>query len=139
MKIRPIDNNNRKRIINIIKANKIAYGRYDPKKDCCWLFATQVYEVDNELGELMGFFGLSYYSNIEVVLNLVYVIPKFRGKGIFNKIVKFAKQKTVENGMQHLTIASKPKNKVADEIYKRKFEFLEYNSKLKCNWYEIKC
>ena len=153
LRIRPLNQSHITSAIRIIKNNPKWYGKFDAKKDVNWMFASQMYEVNNDNNDFIAMFGLNRFDYFdaeengfgeEIVLNCVWVRREYRKQGIFNKIVKFAikevkKERYDLNRPVHLTIAASPKNELAKSIYNRKFNFICYNKKQRMVWFEIVC
>lgn len=107
---------------------------YDGYDDLTVMHA-HFYQVLGQADEFIAFFALCYWE-CEVVLACVYVFEQYRKHGVFNEIAKFAKRKTP---LHHwCTINAMRGNKLANEIYNKKFKFHHVDEEEDCNWYVIK-
>lgn len=101
---------------------------------------TDLYDIANEEGQLVGFFGMSHWNNqnncIETTISYVYIKEEYRRKGLFNKIVRYVIDHNT--GTKVFTIGATAENELANEIYSRKFKYLRYDEEQKGTWYIIK-
>ena len=98
---------------------------------------THMYVVVDENQRLIAFFGLSFWKNcFETVVCNVFVKENFRRKGVFKKIIKFAKKTAYDSPF--ITICAHKNNVLANEIYAKKFVFLGYDGEIEGNFYAIK-
>ena len=122
-------------VLKILEEHQELWGSIE-KSDLCHTF---LYDVYDENGTLLAFFGNSYWNNngcIECVLSYVYVKEEHRQKGIFNKIVKF----TIEHNStaKIISIGASDGNDLAFSIYNRKFRYGYHSEKDKGTWFLIK-
>ena len=94
---------------------------------------THMYIVLDSTGNLLGFFGNSYWWGGECVLSCVYVYEKYRKQGIFKKIVKYTKEHNYEQPL--ITIGVMDDNKEAKKVYDHMFKYLHHNED--GHWYAI--
>ena len=122
-----------KEVLSILDEHKELWGE-TCKED---LMHTILYDILDEEGNLLGFFGNSIWNNggeQECVLCNAYVKMEYRGLGLFNKMVKF----TIDHNTNAklITIGAVEDNELANTIYSRKFKFMHKNED--GNWYIIK-
>ena len=149
MKIKPLNQFHRRTAIRILKSHPESFGKFDAERDIIHLLASQMWEVVDDNGNFMGMFGLNRFdkkeSNFaEIVFANCYVLKKYRHKGVFNAMIEFAKKETIKEREElkkwvYLTLCCEKNNKLAYDIYNRKFEFECYNKKDKIYWWTIKC
>lgn len=130
------DNEEREYVWKIINSNPDWYGEHFQPE---WLLNNTFYGIYNESAELVGFFSVgvfhSNFYNNEAVINWVYIKDEYRKMGLFNKLVKFVKERYSE--YIHITIQGAKKNPLACEIYNKKFTFLRENDEGDGFWYVI--
>ena len=103
------------------------------------LLHTIFYDVVDEKGNLIGFFGNSHWNNgglTECVLCCAYVKEEYRKQGIFKKMVRY----TVDHNqlMQIITIGAMPNNTLAKTIYDKMFYYSHRDEDNNGYWYFIK-
>ena len=103
------------------------------------LLHTSMYDILDEDGNLLGFFGNSLWNHggeLECVLCTAYVKPEYRGIGLFNKMVKY----TIEHNTEAKTvvIGAMDGNELANTIYSRKFAVMYHDDEERGTWYMIK-
>lgn len=121
-------------VLKILEEHPELWGSVE-KSDLCHTF---IYDVYDEYGNLLAFFGNSYWNNegcVECVLSYVYVKEEYRRKGIFKKIVKY----TVEHNSKCkiISVGAKDGNDLAFSIYNKKFKYGYYEVG-KGTWFLIK-
>ena len=136
--IRPLSGENEEReyVWKVMHSHPEWYGEGFQSE---WLLNNTFYGIYNEAGELMGFFSVgvfhkNFYNN-EAVINWVNIKDEYRKNGLFNKLVKFVKEKYSD--YMHITIQGGKKNPTACEIYGRKFTFMRENDEGDGYWYVI--
>lgn len=103
------------------------------------LLHTDFYDILDDGGNLLGFFGNAHWNGdgiTECVLCCAYVKPEHRGKGLFNKMVKFTISHNQDARL--ITIGAKADNYLANAIYSKKFEFSHFDEETNGNLYFIK-
>lgn len=130
------DNEEREYVWKVIHSHPDWYGdHFQPE----WLLNNTFYGIYLETGDLAGFFSVGVFHigfyNDEAVINWVFIKEDFRQLGLFNKLVKFVKEKYYD--YVHITIQASKKNPLACEIYNRKFKFMRENYEGDGYWYVI--
>lgn len=101
---------------------------------------TDLYDITNEEGQIVGFFGISHWNNsgcvIETTISYVYIKEEYRRNGLFNKIIRYVIDHNPETKV--FTIGATDENTLANEIYSRKFKLLRYDEEQKGTWYIVK-
>lgn len=103
-------------IVNTLKSHPEWYGEVTIDS----MAHAQMYMLVDSEGNLVAFFGIAAWVD-EDVLCYVYVKEEHRQKGIFNKIVKYVKNHCTRCS---ITIGAAAENKLANEIYSKKFKLL---------------
>ena len=117
------------KVIDVLVQNIEAYGDFSIAD----VLGIHFYGFYNEEDSLMGFFALQDWSHKEKCICYVYVYEEYRRQGLFNKMIKFAKEKYYN--YIYFTIGAALKNELANEIYSRKFE--KFKTDEVGNWYLI--
>lgn len=126
---------NNDEVLKILEENPNFWGSIE-KSD---LLHTSLYDIYDENGKLLAFFGNSHWNNngcLECVLSYVYVKEEYRQKGIFKKIVKW----TIEHNSECkiISIGASDGNDLAYSIYIRLFKYGYHSEKDKGTWFLIK-
>ena len=122
-------------VLDTIENHKEWYGKND-KVD---LLRVHFYDLIDEDGEILGFFGVSYWQHVdfkECVICYVFIKEEHRKNGLFKKIIKFVKDKNTEYEL--IVIGATWVNKLANSIYSKHFKFYGKDYLQKGNWYCIK-
>lgn len=103
------------------------------------LLHTVFYDVTDENGNLLGFFGNARWNNsgeTECVLCCVYVKEEYRKMGIFKKMVKY----TIEHNtdVRLISIGAMPDNQLAFDIYSHMFRFSHRDELNNGYWFLIR-
>ena len=103
------------------------------------LLHTVFYDVLDQDGKLIAFFGNAYWNNEgcnECILCCVYVMPEYRRKGIFKKIVKY----TIDHNSDAtiISIGAKSNNRLAFHIYSHLFTYSCHDEETDGDWFLIK-
>ena len=129
--IKYLNGEDRDEVWRVIKEHPEWYGK---KLEPLWLLNNCFYGIYNEFGELMGFFSVNIWK-FEVIVSWVYIKEEYRKQGLFNKIIKFVKEKYYE--YIYITISVVKENHIAREIYHKKFTFGGENEEKDGYWYVI--
>lgn len=152
IKIRPLNQLHRNTTLKILKTHPEFYGKFDAKKDINHLFASQMWEVIDEKRKFVGMFGFNRFDFYnfnglceDIVFANCYVCKKYRKMGVFNEMIKFAKEQLYKERKEceeyacvYMSINCEKGNKLAKEIYDKKFDFIRYDEKDKIYWWEIR-
>lgn len=122
-------------VLKILNENPNLWGNVE-LFDLCH---TNLYDIYDEQGNLLAFFGNSYWNNngcLECVLSFVYVKEEYRRQGIFKKIVKW----TIDHNSECkiISIGAANGNNLAFSIYNRLFKYNRYDDENKGTWFIIK-
>lgn len=122
-------------VLKILKSHPELYGDIS----LCDLCHTELFDVYDERGTLLGFFGNSHWNNggcWECVLSYVYVKEEYRQKGIFKKMVRY----TIEHNSDAkiISIGACDGNDLAFLIYNKMFKYGYHSKEDKGTWFLIK-
>jgi ribosomal protein S18 acetylase RimI-like enzyme len=95
--------------------------------------------VYREVGTVVGFATLYFSFTISItakvaVLNDLYTLPDYRGKGIGRQLIEHCRNYAAENGAARLQWVTAPDNKLAQKLYdslntgKSEWYFYTYNT-----------
>ena len=128
--IKDLSGENSAQVWGIIKTYPEYYGEVDAEI----ILACQFYGLYLEDNSLVGFFGLDDWGyGKEKIICYVYIFEPYRQRGLFNKIIKWVKKHCYE--AIYISIGATVENKLATEIYSRKFDWIRYSEEDKGNWY----
>lgn len=118
-------------VLSTIKAHPEWYDTIDDTD----LLHTTFYDVVDENGNLLGFFGNAYWDSdagSECHICYVFVKEEHRGNGLFKKMVKH----TVNHNPEYkaILIGAKDGNELANAIYSKMFTFIAHDEEQKGNW-----
>ena len=130
--IRDLAGESSEQVWGIISTHPELYGEVDSQA----MVHCQFYGLYLEENELGGFFALADWGyGQEKIICYVYIYEQFRRHGLFNKIIKWAKNHCTT--ATYITIGARVENKLANEIYNRKFKWFRYVEEDKGNWYLV--
>ena len=130
--IKALSGENIEQVHKIIKENSQWFGETDEKS----FIHSNFYGLYSEDNKLIGFFAVSDWQyGTEKVICFLYIFEDYREKGLFNKIIKYVKKTFTE--CSYITIGATVENKIANEIYNRKFRFITYSEEDRGNWYLV--
>ena len=129
--IKPLSGEYSQAVKEILSTNTDIYGNFE---DYSFL-NTHLYEIDNENGDLIAFFGLSYWDT-EVVISCVWVHPDWRRQGIFKTILKYAKKIAPKD--HWLVLNASNTNVLANQIYAHLLEYSHLDAKENVHWYIVR-
>lgn len=130
--IRDLAGESSKQVWELISTHPEWFGEVDAQA----VVHCQFYGLYLENNNLAGFFAIADWGyGIEKVICYVYIFEEYRKQGLFNKIIKWVKNHCTT--VTYITIGAKEENKLANEIYNRKFRWLRYAEEDKGNWYLV--
>ena len=131
--IKPLKGEDSEYVVKVVCEHPEWYGK---TKMTDWPHC-HFYGVYDEEDYLLGFFAFAFWKDCnQVILCCVYVKEQYRKMGLFNKMVKFFKNKCSDYTL--LVIGARDENKLANEIYNNKFRFSHYDKETNGNWYIIR-
>lgn len=131
--IRPLDGKDSWFVVTTLDKHKEWYGsNLTVDYPHCHFYG--VYDEDNHI---LGFFAFAHWNNgFEVNICCVYVKEEYRQMGLFNKMIKFAIKHNTDAKI--IVIGAMKDNKLANEIYSKKFLFDHYDEESNGYWYIIR-
>lgn len=130
--IKDLAGENTKEVSKIICDHPELYGELDIES----ALHSNFFGLYLEDKSLAGFFAVSDWGyGLNKVICYVYIYEKYRREGLFNKIVKWVKNKYTET--TYITIGARFENKLANEIYSRKFDLYLVSQEDNGNWYMV--
>lgn len=130
--IRNLSGDISEQVCEIIEAHPEWYGEIDNQM----MIHCQFYGLYLDNNNLAGFFALSDWGyGEETVICYLYIFKEYRKHGLFNKIIKWVKENRYT--YKYIVIGATEKNKIANEIYSRKFRWIRYDEEEKGNWYLV--
>lgn len=122
-----------KRVWNIVFSHPEWFGE-DTDGDA--LIHCHFYGLYTEFNELTAFYAVADWEyGQEKTICYVYVFEEYRKQGLFNKIIKNVKNTYTD--CTYIAIGAREENKVANEIYARKFKWIRYSDEDHGNWYLV--
>ena len=94
------------------------------------------YGLYTEFNELTAFYAVADWGyGEEKTICYVYVFEEYRHQKLFNKIIKNVKNTYTD--CTYIAIGAREENKLANEIYARKFKWVRYSDEDHGNWYLV--